>query len=244
MRTNSKRVLLTAVVAVAACVVSGCGKCCGCGDESATLSGRVLDAMSGNGLNQAYVAVDTASLYAESDGGFLFEDLEPGTVHVEAGTDGYYTYETDIALEGGDEVERDFRLVPESNTWEYRFILWSERPAGLDAHLWVPIGLREGYHVYAGEPGSLAQEPYAALVLNDTTGYGPEIVTVRQNNPGGWPVTYHDGEFVFAVRHNGGTRAFRSQARTSRSTTRTISLRPSRRRRGPSRTAGTGTSEG
>jgi len=207
MRRNIRRVLLAATaLALAACAISGCGKSCGCGceGETATLSGRVLDAMSGNGLNQAYVAVGTASLYAESDGGFLFEDIEAGTVHVEAGTDGYYTYETDIELGDGDDVERDFRLVPESNTWEYRFILRSERPAGLDAHLWVPIGLREGYHVYAGEPGSLVQEPYAALALNDTTGYGPEIVTVRQNNPGGWPVTYHEGEFVFAVRQSGG----------------------------------------
>jgi Carboxypeptidase regulatory-like domain len=204
MHKNLKRLLPAVVVVLAACAVSGCGGGCGCGDETASLSGRVLDAMSGNGLNQAYVAVDTTSLYAESDGGFLFDGLAPGTVHVEAGTDGYYTYETDIELEDGDEVERDFRLVPESNTWEYRFIVWSEHPAGLDAHLWVPVGLREGYHIYAGDPGSLVTEPYAALALNDTSGYGPEIVTIRQNNPGGWPVTYHDGEFVFAVRHNGG----------------------------------------
>lgn len=149
--------------------------------------------------------MDGTSQYTEPDGGFLFEDIAPGTVHVEAGTDGYYTYETDIVLGGGDELARDFPLVPEPYTWEYRFIVWwGGDPADLDAHLWVPIGLREGYHVYAGQPGSLVQEPYAALVLNDTTGYGPEIVTIRQNNPGGWPVTYYDGQFVFAVRHNSG----------------------------------------
>lgn len=205
MRTNPERFLLAAVVVLAACALSGCGKGCGCGDETATFSGRVLDAMSGNGINGADISVADSLQYTESGGGFLFENLQPGTVQVVAGGDGYYTYETEIELEGGEETERDFPLVPESNTWEYRFIVWwGADPVDLDAHLWVPMGLREGYHVYSGEPGSLAAEPYAALVLNDTSGCGPEIVTIRPNNPGGWPVTYHNGEFVFAVRHNSG----------------------------------------
>jgi hypothetical protein len=203
-----RRLLLTAVAVVcAASALSGCGKSCGgCGDDAARLSGRVLDAMSDDGLNGVMVTADGDTAYTDTDGAFAFEGLEPGTVHVETGTDGYYAYGTDIVLECGDDAERDFPLVPESNTWEYRFILWwGEEPTDLDAHLWVPAdGLRPLTHVYSGATGSLVAAPYASLVLNDTTGYGPEIMTVRQNNPGGWPVTYYDGEFVFAVRHNAG----------------------------------------
>jgi hypothetical protein len=205
MRTSLERLLLAAVVVVAACAVSGCGGC-GCGDdETASLSGRVLDAVSGGGLSGVFVTAGGDTAYTDPNGAYAFDDIEPGTVHVVAGTDGYYTYETDIVLEGGDEVERDFPLAPESNTWEYRFIVWwGDEPADLDAHLWPPSNLREGYHIYSGEPGSLVQEPYAALVRNDTSGYGPEIMTIRPNNPGGWPVTYYDGEFQFAVRHRSG----------------------------------------
>ena len=204
--TFCRSLLVAAAVALTACCLTGCddAESCGCGDD-AELSGRVFDAMTDNGLNQVGITVDGVLQYTAADGGFLFENIEPGTVEVEVGTDGYYTYETQVELEEGDEVERDFPLVPESNTWEYRIIVWwGENPADLDAHLWVPTGARST-HVYSGQPGSLTEQPYAALVLNDVTGFGPEIVTIRPNNPGGWPVTYYPGEFTVAVRHNAGT---------------------------------------
>jgi uncharacterized protein YfaP (DUF2135 family) len=50
----------------------------------------------------------------------------------------------------------------------------------LDSHLFVP----NGDHVYFVDRGSLTAAPYAALDVDDITGFGPEVVTITRLYPG------------------------------------------------------------
>lgn len=60
-----------------------------------------------------------------------------------------------------------------------RFVLkWDEQPNDLDAHLWLPESMP--YHVYYGQPGNDDTCPQASLDIDDTDGYGPEVLRVQR----------------------------------------------------------------
>lgn len=55
-------------------------------------------------------------------------------------------------------------------------LTWGALPADVDSHLLTPSGTL----VYYGSKGSLSAAPYVYLDVDDTTSYGPEIVTIRR----------------------------------------------------------------
>ena len=55
-------------------------------------------------------------------------------------------------------------------------LTWGALPDDVDSHLLTPSGTL----VYYGAKGSLSSAPYAYLDVDDTTSYGPEIVTIRR----------------------------------------------------------------
>lgn len=59
-------------------------------------------------------------------------------------------------------------------------LTWGAAPSDLDSHLFVP----NGTHVYYFARGSLAAAPFAALDVDDVTGFGPEVITVTRLYPG------------------------------------------------------------
>jgi len=52
---------------------------------------------------------------------------------------------------------------------------WGAAPSDLDSHVFGP---RSGDHIYYGSKGSLASDPFLNLDVDDTTSFGPEIVTI------------------------------------------------------------------
>lgn len=70
---------------------------------------------------------------------------------------------------------------------------WGKDPEDLDSHLFTPAGA----HVYYANPGALTAAPFAALDVDDTTGYGPEVVTVTQLAPGQYKYYVHNFEGTF-----------------------------------------------
>lgn len=75
--------------------------------------------------------------------------------------------------------------------FEYRFTLtWGETPRDLDSHLFTPVIGGDSHHVYFGNKGNREGAPYAELDVDDTSGFGPENLTVYELYP---------GTYVFAV---------------------------------------------
>ncbi len=69
-----------------------------------------------------------------------------------------------------------------------RFVLtWGDTPADLDAHMWLPDS--KPYHVYYGRVGADEACPSAGLDVDDTDGYGPEVL--RITSLVGTPGNYH-----------------------------------------------------
>jgi hypothetical protein len=64
--------------------------------------------------------------------------------------------------------------LPSSNAATMR-LTWGEFPRDIDSHLRVP----DGAHVYYASKGSLTANPFSSLDVDDVTGFGPEVTTIR-----------------------------------------------------------------
>lgn len=67
-------------------------------------------------------------------------------------------------------------------------LTWGALPDDLDSHLLTPSGAL----VYYGSKGSLAAAPHAYLDVDDTTSFGPEIVTLRRLMIGDYHYVVHN----------------------------------------------------
>jgi hypothetical protein len=55
-------------------------------------------------------------------------------------------------------------------------LTWGELPFDLDSHLYTPAG----DEIYYGSPGNLIAAPFANLDVDDTSSYGPEVITISR----------------------------------------------------------------
>ncbi|HEY8879037.1 MAG TPA: carboxypeptidase regulatory-like domain-containing protein [Roseateles sp.] len=70
-------------------------------------------------------------------------------------------------------------------------LTWGANPRDLDSHLWTPSGT----HVYYSSKGQLAAAPFANLDVDDTSSFGPEVVTLTK---------LMVGTYKYAVRNYSG----------------------------------------
>jgi hypothetical protein len=69
--------------------------------------------------------------------------------------------------------------VPSSNGATMR-LTWGASPSDIDSHLRTP----DGAHVYYASKGSLTGAPFSSLDVDDITGFGPEVTTIRRPKVG------------------------------------------------------------
>lgn len=71
-------------------------------------------------------------------------------------------------------------------------LTWGAKPVDVDSHLFAP----DGTEIYYGSKGSLGTDPFANLDVDDTTGFGPEVVTIRK---------LMVGTYTYALKNYSGT---------------------------------------
>jgi hypothetical protein len=69
---------------------------------------------------------------------------------------------------------------------------WGVNPSDLDSHMTGPLTGTSRFHVWYSDQGSLSLSPYCSLDTDDTTSYGPEIVTVTKLVPGVYRYSVHN----------------------------------------------------
>ena len=73
--------------------------------------------------------------------------------------------------------------IPEPG--EIRMVLnWGENPSDLDSHLKTPQINGQRYHIMYSNRGSSNSNPFVTLDVDDTDGYGPETITIKQTFSG------------------------------------------------------------
>ena len=185
--------------------------------ESCNISGIIYDALSGkpvegatvnarsgwNTFNGPYVTGSFGSSkedISDTNGVFDIKAVHLGQYTVEIKKNGYVIgYFNMISQRETDEARQAVILTPELSDGEYRVVLtWGATPRDLDSHLTYYEGNTKKMHVYYGAKiGIVDGVKVAELDLDDTSGYGPETVTLtfKQDNFG------NNEKFVYSV-HN------------------------------------------
>ncbi len=149
------------------------------GAGTASISGHVTDATNNNPLTGAVVTLKLNSstigtVTTASNGYFEFLSLNSGTYTLSATKTNYIEGSYQVDLTSGELKTFDMPLSIQSTTIQYRIVLsWGNNPRDLDAHLF-----KGSYHVYYDAQGYQASTPYTTLDVDDTSGYGPETITI------------------------------------------------------------------
>ena len=75
-------------------------------------------------------------------------------------------------------------------------LTWGQDPNDLDSHLTGPDGSGGRFHIYYSEQGSMTAAPFAALDVDDTSSFGPEVTTIAK---------FATGTYRYSVHHYAGT---------------------------------------
>jgi len=145
------------------------------------ISGCVADA-AGVPVAGAYVAADgvdytgTSSAYTDANGNFVLP-MRLGSVAIATGvSNGLLTNTLRVGPYSVDTTLTACLALGQTGAGITMKLTWGALPSDLDSHLFAP----NGSHVYYSSKGSLISAPFANLDVDDTSSYGPEVVTVTR----------------------------------------------------------------
>ncbi|MBK9050552.1 MAG: carboxypeptidase regulatory-like domain-containing protein [Chloroflexi bacterium] len=143
-----------------------------------TLQGQVTDAVSGSAIANAQVCINGTSLCATTDanGNYTIADAPAGDQVLNVTSGGYITVNDQaVSIAAGATTTQPVALSPELAAGELRIVLtWGTAPSDLDSTLWLPSATRIDYNV----KGQTIEN--VTLDLDDTSGEGPETITISQ----------------------------------------------------------------
>lgn len=67
-------------------------------------------------------------------------------------------------------------------------LTWGEQPTDIDSHLWAP----DGTHIWYQDTGDLTAAPFINLDVDDTSSFGPEVITLRKLQVGTYTYALHN----------------------------------------------------
>jgi hypothetical protein len=175
-----------------------------------SLSGTITNASTGMPLPGATVRLFQGqsvltTVTADAQGTYSVPGLPPGIYTLEARASGFLrNTQGNIDIVRGQNTEVNFSLSPLLSAGSLRLVLtWGETPRDLDSHLWLPVD--RPYHVAYFRRGDVENCPFAELDVDDTSGAGPETITISQRFP---------GTYLYAIHNFSGSPALStSQAR-------------------------------
>jgi hypothetical protein len=158
--------------------------------SSTTIAGVVRNALNGQPLANATVRLNGgATSVSTAQGQFTFPNVPVTDASITATATGFINYSNTFTMGIGPTNTISFAMSPtiaSGNTM--RLVLnWGASPSDLDSHLETPPINGSTYHVYFGNTGSLIFNPFAALDVDDVSGFGPETITITNFFTG----TYH-----------------------------------------------------
>ncbi|MDR0785604.1 MAG: hypothetical protein LBE74_06965 [Treponema sp.] len=142
---------------------------------------RFANALDGRPIPGATVNIPGIGVFITDDRGIIsFPQREDGAFTLVFSKDGFITTSIPFKIQVSTVINNWFSVSP-GLEGDFRFVLdWGERPADLDIH----FEKEGGYHISYRNMRSLT-DGSAKLDRDDTSGYGPETITVERAEAGG-----------------------------------------------------------
>ncbi|MFZ5775396.1 MAG: carboxypeptidase regulatory-like domain-containing protein [Thermodesulfobacteriota bacterium] len=171
----------------------------------------VTDAYTGSAVANAAVSIGGETVFTDANGMATFSGLTAGNSMVEAVADNYSTGSRSVTLSCTEAASLGLSLDPTSGDGalqasDVRITLaWGADPRDLDTHFTGPTSASTGisdetnrFHVYYGNTNA---DEVASLDVDDTSGYGPETITLI---PPAGASTLRPGIYRYTVHHFSG----------------------------------------
>ena len=143
-----------------------------------TISGRVVDSVTGGILSGVTVSTRDTSTVTGDDGGYSLAVEDDGSpIQLHFTLEDYIDDVIEVNLpDDGSEIRIDNGLTEILPEGTYRFILtWGEKPSDLDSYMLEP---GRAAPIYYGNRGGNS----GSLDWDDTDSYGPETITITNSN--------------------------------------------------------------
>lgn len=170
-------------------------------DAEGTASGRVLNALTGNGVDGVELTVrrgwnnrDTGDIlttvYTNASGAYSVT-LPLGNYTITAAKEGFITGIFNVVVQEGTTLDQNGSISPIISGTDYRIVLtWGLNPRDLDSHVVGPMSNGSSYHVYYAHKSQKENGvELCNLDVDDVTSYGPETITLTTEF--GEPVYYY-----------------------------------------------------
>jgi uncharacterized protein YfaP (DUF2135 family) len=118
----------------------------------------------------------TSSVYTDASGNFSLPIRSNSEATIVGVSGGYLTNTVRNTASVNDITLTDCLSLGQSGAGITMKLTWGALPSDLDSHLITPAG----DHVYYSAKGALATAPFANLDVDDTSSYGPEVVTITK----------------------------------------------------------------
>ena len=162
--------------------------------QSVELKGKVSNAINGEGVSGVLVTVGNSTAITNENGdyiiGFIFYGEYDITGEIEefCPYSGHFIIPDDSSL---DDFTFNFSVSPIPEPGEIRMVLnWGAVPTDLDSHLKTPEIEGTTHHISYTNRGSATAVPFVTLDTDNTQGYGPETITIKQS---------FDGTYIYYI---------------------------------------------
>ena len=176
-------------------------------NEKGIASGKITDALNGNGLegvqldirrnwnnaNNGDVVLTTTT---DAEGNYKAE-LPIGNYSILASKEGYVSSTVNIIVLPGETGDQNGSITPVLSGSDYRIVLtWGKDPEDIDAHVSGNLSNGKSFHVYYNNKSAYdGSEEICNLDVDDRVSYGPETITLHAKNtePYYYYVNHYDG---------------------------------------------------
>ncbi|MCD6181672.1 MAG: hypothetical protein J7K89_04750 [Candidatus Cloacimonetes bacterium] len=162
--------------------------------KSRLIVGRVVSALTGEPLDGAQVVkidnIQSQKTFVTDETGIFLFDADLGEHTISCGKEGFIgmTVKTRMGL---DETPREVICALSPEIKEFRIVVtWGSRPADLDAHLTGPFPEGGQFHIWYRHKVLIGGRDF--LDRDDTSGYGPETITIYKPAVGNYSYSVFD----------------------------------------------------
>lgn len=176
--------------------------------ETGVAQGMITNALTGWGIPEVNLEVregwnnstigEVIATTKTNDSGNYSLTLPLGNYCLTASKDGYITGTVNIIVQRGTTRFQSGSITPVLSGDDYRVVLtWSANPRDLDSHMVGSLESGSSFHVYFGRKSQYdGSEEICNLDVDDTSGYGPETITLKANS---------DKPYYYYIYHFSGT---------------------------------------